>query len=141
MKTGVTSDLETTDFAGISTRIINPFPSPFTMLEMTIRPGFGAPAHISSTEDKLFLVLSGEIKYLLGEETHIAPVGARVQVARGVVHGFTNVGSGPAMHILVSTPRRHEEFFRDMHNAPEPRAEHIPSIAAKNDQAIVGPLP
>jgi quercetin dioxygenase-like cupin family protein len=141
METGITLDFETTEFAGMKTRILNPYPSPFTMLEMTIQPGYGAPAHISITEDKLFIVLSGEIKYLIGEETHLVPVGARVQVARGVVHGFTNVGNEPAKHILVSTPRRHEEFFRDMHNAPEPRADSIPAIAAKNDQAIVGPLP
>lgn len=141
METGITLELETTDFAGIRTRILNPYPSAFTMLEMTIQPGYGAPAHISTTEDKLFVVLSGELKYRIGDETHLVPVGARVQVARGVVHGFTNVGTEPAMHILVSTPRRHEEFFRDMHNSPEPRMDHLPAIAAKNDQKIVGPLP
>jgi quercetin dioxygenase-like cupin family protein len=141
MESGVTLEFETTEFAGIKTRILNPYPSAFTMLEMTIQPGYGAPAHVSVTEDKLFIVLSGEIKYRIGEETHLVPVGARVQVARGVVHGFTNVGADVAKHILVSTPRRHEEFFRDMQNAPEPRLEHIPAIAAKNGQEIVGPLP
>jgi hypothetical protein len=58
MKPGVTTEFETTEFAGI-TKIINPYPSPFTILDMTIKPGFGAPAHISSTEDKLFMVIEG----------------------------------------------------------------------------------
>ena len=61
MKPGVTTEFETTEFAGITAKIINPYPNPFTVLDMTIKPGFGAPAHISSTEDKLFLVIEGQL--------------------------------------------------------------------------------
>jgi len=144
MEAGITTKFEQTEFAGISTRIINPRSSPFTILDMTIKPGFGAPAHVSSTEDKLFVVLEGTLKYLVGDRTEIADPGARVQVPKGMVHGFTNVGLGDARHILVSTPRRHEEFFRDLHNIPEPREQNmhlLPEIAERNAQAIVGPLP
>lgn len=144
MEAGVTTKFEQTDFAGIHARIINPDTSPFTILDMTIKPGFGAPAHISASEDKLFIVLEGTLKYLIGDKTEIVGPGARVQVPKGVVHGFTNVGSVDARHILVSTPRRHEEFFHDLHNIPEPREEHmhlLAEIAQRHDQAIVGPLP
>ena len=144
MEAGITTKFEQTEFAGISTRIINPRSSPFTILDMTIKPGFGAPAHVSSTEDKLFVVLEGTLKYLVGDRTEIADPGARVQVPKGMGHGFTNVGLGDARHILVSTPRRHEEFFRDLHNIPEPREQNmhlLPEIAERNAQAIVGPLP
>jgi quercetin dioxygenase-like cupin family protein len=144
MEAGVTTTFEQTDFAGISTKIINPETSPFTILDMTIKPGFGAPAHISSSEDKLFIVLEGTLKYLIGGSTEVVGPGARVQVPKGTVHGFTNIGSDDARQILVSTPRRHEEFFRDLHNIPEPREQHmhlLPGIAERNDQAIVGPLP
>jgi quercetin dioxygenase-like cupin family protein len=144
MEAGIATEFEQTDFAGISARIINPGTSPFTILDMTIKPGFGAPAHISASEDKLFVVLEGTLKYLIGDSTEIVGPGARVQVPKGIVHGFTNVGPGDARHILVSTPRRHEEFFRDLHNIPEPRDQHmdlLPGIAERNDQAIVGPLP
>jgi quercetin dioxygenase-like cupin family protein len=144
MQAGITTEFETTEFAGLTTKIINPYPSPFTVLDMTIKPGFGAPAHISTTEDKLFIVIEGQLKYLIGDKIDVAGPGARVQVPRGTIHGFTNVGSTDARHILVSTPRRHEEFFRDLHNIPQPREEHmdlLPDIAARHDQAIVGPLP
>ena len=144
MKADVTTEFETTEFAGITAKIINPYPSPFTMLDMTIKPGFGAPAHVSATEDKTFVVIEGRIKYLIGDKTEVVEQGARVQIPRGTVHGFTNVGSGDARHILVSTPRRHEEFFRDLHNIPNPREDHmdlLPDIAARHDQAIVGSLP
>ena len=144
MKPGVTTEFETTELVGITAKIINPYPSPFIVLDMTIKPGFGAPAHISSTEDKLFLVIEGQLKYLIGDKTEIVGPGARVIIPRGATHGFTNVGIGDARHILVSTPRRHEEFFRDLHNIPEPREQHmdqLPAIAQRHDQAIVGSLP
>jgi len=144
MEAGVTTKFEQTDFAGITARILNSDTSPFTVLDMTIKPGFGAPAHISATEDKLFIVLEGTLKYLIGDRTEVVGPGARVQVPKGVVHGFTNVGAGDARHILISTPRRHEEFFRDLHDIPEPREEHmhlLSEIAQRNDQEIVGPLP
>ena len=144
MEAGITTQFEQTEFAGISAKIINPGTSPFTILDMKIKPGFGAPAHISATEDKLFIVLEGTLKYLIGDKTEVVEPGARVQVPKGMVHGFTNVGSGDARHILVSTPRRHEEFFRDLHNIPEPRDQNmhlLPEIAERNCQSIVGPLP
>jgi len=144
MQANIVTEFETTEFAGITTKIINPYPSSFTMLDMTIEPGFGAPAHISATEDKTFLLIEGRVKYLIGDVTEMAGPGARVQIPRGTVHGFTNVGSSDARHILVSTPRRHEEFFRDLHRIPDPREEHmdqLPGIAARHGQAIVGPLP
>src|SRR5215468_11504165 len=144
MEARIRTEFEQTDFAGISAKIINPSASPFTILDMKIKPGFGAPAHISASEDKLFVVLEGTLKYLIGDSTEIVGPGARVQVPKGIVHGFTNVGAGDARHILVSTPRRHEEFFRDLHNIPEPRQEHmhlLSEIAQRHDQAIVGPLP
>jgi quercetin dioxygenase-like cupin family protein len=136
MQADITTEFETTEFAGITAKIINPYPSPFTVLDMTIKPGFGAPAHTSATEDKLFIVIEGRLKYLMGDKTEVAGPGARVLIPRGTVHGFTNVGSSDARHILVSTPRRHEEFFRDLHNIPEPREQHmdqLPSIAARHD--------
>jgi quercetin dioxygenase-like cupin family protein len=96
MKPGVTTEFETTEFAGITAKIINPYPSPFTVLDMTIKPGFGAPAHISSTEDKLFIVIEGQLKYLIGDKTETVGPGARVIIPRGVIHGFTNIGVGDA---------------------------------------------
>jgi quercetin dioxygenase-like cupin family protein len=144
MQADITTEFEKTEFSGITALILNPYPSPFTILDMTIKPGAGAPAHISATEDKLFIVIEGQLKYLIGDRTAVAGPGARVLVPRGTVHGFTNVGDAGARHILVSTPRRHEEFFRDMHKIPDPREEHrhlVPGIAARHDQEIVGPLP
>jgi len=103
MEPSVTTEFETTEFAGVTTKLINSYPSPFTILDMTITPGFGAPADISWTEDKVFIVIDGKIKYLIGDKTAIVGPGARVTIPRGVIHGFTNVGIDNARHILMST--------------------------------------
>jgi mannose-6-phosphate isomerase-like protein (cupin superfamily) len=63
---------------------------------MTIKPGFGAPAHISSTEDTLFIVIEGQLKYLIGDKTETVGPGAHGIIPRGVIHRFTNVGVGDA---------------------------------------------
>jgi quercetin dioxygenase-like cupin family protein len=144
MEAGITREFETTDFAGITARIINPDACPFTVLDMSVKPGFGAPSHISFSEDKLFIVIEGVFKYVIGDKTGLAGAGARVTVPKGIVHGFTNVSDGVARQILVSTPRRHEDFFRDMHNIPEPREAHmgqLPAITQRHGQEIVGSLP
>jgi quercetin dioxygenase-like cupin family protein len=63
---------------------------------MTIKPGFGAPAHISSTEDRLFIVIEGQLKYLIGDKTETVGPGAHGIIPRGVIHRFTNIGVGDA---------------------------------------------
>lgn len=142
MKSSITTHFETTQFAGIIARIVNADESPYTVLDMVIRPGFGAPAHISPMEDKLFILIQGSVRYLIGDKTEIAQAGARIQVAKGVIHGFRNVGEEDARHILISTPRHHENFFRALHNnSLLQRSDRVAEIAAQNDQQIVGPLP
>lgn len=144
MEAGITTEFEITRFAGLETRILNPYPSHFTILDMTVTPGFGAPAHVSYSADKLFIVLEGELRFLIDAKTENVVPGARVMVPRGTIHGFTNVGSGPARQLLIASPRRHEEFFRDLHNIPKPRESHmdqLPEIARRNGQVITGPLP
>ena len=78
MQSVITTKFETTEFAGLTTKIINPQESPFTVLDMTIKPGFGAPAHISEEEDKLFVLLEGQVKYLVGDQTEVAGPGSRI---------------------------------------------------------------
>ena len=100
MEAGITTKFEQTDFAGISAKIINPGKSPFTILDMKIKPGFCAPAHISASEDKLFIVLEGTLKYLIGDRTEVVEPGARVQVPRG-----------SCMALLMSVPLTHAIFL------------------------------
>ena len=100
MEAGITTEFEQTDFAGISAKIINPGTSPFTILDMKIKPGFGAPAHISASEDKLFIVLEGTLKYLIGDRTEVVEPGARVQVPKG-----------SCMALLMSVPLTHAIFL------------------------------
>jgi uncharacterized cupin superfamily protein len=84
------------------------------------------------------------MKYLVGDKIEIAKPGARIQVAKGVVHGFTNVGTSDARHILISTPRHQDDIFRAIQRIPQPHAQHmdeLQELGARSGLEIVGPLP
>ena len=141
MEPGVTTEFETTEFAGITAKIINPYPSPFTVLDMTIAPGFGAPSSYLVDRRQALHRDRGATKfYLIGDKTEIVGPGIRVTIPRGVIHGFTNVGVSDARHILCPRLRRHEEFFRDL----QPREQHRDLAAGHRPTSrpiVVGPLP
>ncbi|MCM5558971.1 cupin domain-containing protein [Pleomorphomonas sp. JP5] len=115
--------------------------APFTVMDMTVAPGMGAPAHISFHEEKVFHVAEGSFLFLLGEERVTVETGEHVYVAKGVTHGFSALGERPARMTLVSTPAHHERFFQalsDMAVPHDPR--DVAAVCAAFDQAIVGPV-
>src|SRR3990172_10510561 len=57
----------------------------FTVMELLTPKGFAAPFHIHRAEDEFFVVLSGEVRFQLGETVVEAVGGA-------LVHGPRNVG-------------------------------------------------
>jgi mannose-6-phosphate isomerase-like protein (cupin superfamily) len=61
MKSGKIEASEVVSFAGLTTEIIAGDDSKVTVMRMRVTPTFGAPPHISYDEDKIFLVLVGNI--------------------------------------------------------------------------------
>lgn len=84
----------------------------FTM-EAYVPPGGGPPPHIHTREDETFYVLEGQIGFLLGEKTIAAGTGDFVNVPRGTVHCFRNVGTETARMVLTFTPAGMEGFFEE----------------------------
>jgi len=114
--------------------------APFTVMEMAVEAGMGAPAHISFHEDKLFHVSEGQFLFLIGERRFEAQPGAHVFVGKGQVHGFSALG-GPARMTLVSTPAHHHGFFRELAALPLPHdPREVEEVCRNFDQRIVGPV-
>ncbi|MBY0504457.1 MAG: cupin domain-containing protein [Bryobacteraceae bacterium] len=132
---------ETGSFSGIGFRIDVPGTETggrLTVIEMNVKPGAGAPLHISFEEDKYFCILVGRLRFAAGDQERELTAGATVTVARGTPHGFHNPGAEVAQLILVSTPAGHDAFFRDMAALPVPH--QLPDVAAvctKHKQQIV----
>ena len=83
----------------------------FTLFEFVVPPGRGSPPHIHHREDETFLVVAGEVEFVLGGVAAVVGMGAIVFGARGVPHSFRNVGATDARMIVTVTPGGLEAFF------------------------------
>ncbi|MGI9377358.1 MAG: cupin domain-containing protein [Tsuneonella suprasediminis] len=129
-------------FSGINASILmGGENAPFTVMDMNVAPGMGAPAHISFHEDKLFHISEGTFLFLIGDDRVEACAGDHVYVAKGQVHGFSACGNTDARMTLVSTPAHHDRFFRALSDLPVPHAaEDVEAVCKACDQKIVGPV-
>ncbi len=91
-------------------------------IEATSAPGEGPSPHIHRDCDELFYVLEGEARFLVGEETVLAPAGSFVFIPRGTVHAARNVGEGSGRVLAVFVPGGAEGAFEAFAQAsPEER--------------------
>ncbi len=128
-------------FSGIDAKIMLGGDGPLTVLEMTVAPERGAPAHTSNSEDKIFVVKDGRLTFLVGKDRIVAGCCDTVSVPRGVIHSFTAMDGKDARMTLVSAPARHDRFFKAMGNLAEPHDQsEVQAICEKFDQSIVGPV-
>ena len=86
-----------------------------TIYEFTMSPATaGPPEHLHRTWDEVFIVLDGEMTFLIDGETRVAPAGAIIFLPRGVPHTFWNASDEPARQVTVFTPSGIEDYFRDV---------------------------
>jgi len=74
----------------------------------------GPPEHLHRTWDEAFIVLDGEMTFLIDGHTHLAPAGSVVFIPRGVLHTFWNAGDLPARQVTGFAPSGIEAYFRDV---------------------------
>ncbi|VVE14108.1 cupin [Pandoraea pneumonica] len=128
-------------FANMDVRLIEGVGSPrdLTIMDMTVNPHGGAPMHRSLDEAKTFVMTQGRLQFTVGEVTRDVAAGDTVIVAKGDVHGFTNLMETPARMLLVSTPARHDAFFRAMAALPVPHDPNaVREVCETYRQVIVG---
>ena len=133
---------DTAQFSGIDANILmGGDGAPFTVMEMVVAPGMGAPAHISHQEDKVFHVSDGKLLFLIGENLLEASAGDHLFVPKGQLHSFSAQGDGFARMTLVSTPAHHDRFFRALSELPVPHdPQDVEVVCRECNQSIVGPV-
>ncbi|ALS60346.1 cupin domain-containing protein [Pandoraea norimbergensis] len=137
---------DTVSFANMEVRLIEGVSTPrhgsardLTIMDMTVNPHGGAPMHRSLDEEKTFVLSQGRLRFTVGETTQDVAAGDTVNVAKGEVHGFTNDTDTPARMLLVSTPARHDAFFRAMAALPVPHEpEAVRKVCETYRQVILG---
>jgi quercetin dioxygenase-like cupin family protein len=83
------------------------------VFQATVPEGFSPPRHIHTREDKVFLILEGEVWFDLDGERRLAGAGAAVYMPRGIPHTF-RVKSPVARMLGVMTPGAFEQLFRNL---------------------------
>jgi quercetin dioxygenase-like cupin family protein len=76
-------------------------------------PEGGPPPHIHHNEEESFYVLQGTVRIRAGDRTLHASPGEYVQIPRGMVHSFRNIGNDDAKMLLVVKPAGLEKFFAE----------------------------
>ncbi len=112
----------------------------FTLFEAIIPPGGGPPAHIHLRESEYYYVLEGELEIMEEGRTFVAPTGAFVNIPKGALHRFKNVGTAPARMLLCFTPAGVEGFFFEVGRPATPGSFPTPLDAAEIAKVLaVGP--
>jgi quercetin dioxygenase-like cupin family protein len=71
-----------------------------TVFEQWCDPGVGAPLHLHAVEE-LLRIVDGEAEVAVGAQRQTLRAGVSVIIPAGVVHGFTNTGSGTLRVLAV----------------------------------------
>lgn len=74
----------------------------------------GPPRHRHAEHDEGFYVVSGTVRFTVGERHHDATAGTLVMVPPGAPHTFANVTDEPAVLLSTFTPQHYVQYFRDL---------------------------
>ncbi|GAB3451965.1 cupin domain-containing protein [Actinophytocola sediminis] len=74
----------------------------------------GPPQHRHAEHDEGFYIVSGTLRFTVGEQHHDAPPGTLVMVPPGAPHTFANITDQPVVMLSTFTPDRYVRYFRDL---------------------------
>ncbi|MFI1658307.1 cupin domain-containing protein [Streptomyces sp. NPDC020472] len=74
----------------------------------------GPPQHRHARHDEGFYVLSGTVRFTVGEEDYDATTGTLVMVPPGTPHTFANPTGQPAVMLSTFTPDLYVRYFREL---------------------------
>lgn len=85
----------------------------------------GPPPHAHGTYEEAFLILEGEMEYMLNGEIKTFRAGESVDVPPGTLHTFNNKSDKPCKWINIHSPKGFYSFF-ERFGVPE-NEENAPS--------------
>jgi quercetin dioxygenase-like cupin family protein len=113
----------------------------FTMFEVTVPPGSGAPMHRHHVDAECFYVLEGSLTFFAPGTQHVAKAGDVCFLPAGGAHAFLNQGTSQARAIVIATPGRDaESFFGEIDAAMRfgpPDLASVTAIAARHQITIL----
>jgi len=103
--------------------------------EGTIAPRTaGPPQHRHAEHDEGFYVISGLLRFTVGDDEYDAGPGTLVMVPPGTPHTIANPGDDPAHALTTFTPSRYVHYFRELRDAfaaGPPTPDELEAIMAR----------
>jgi len=81
-----------------------------SILESYWGPNFTVPAHFHRKHAETFLILSGQVEWTIGGETHVMGPGDAVHIPPNTVHSVRVLGGREMLSIMISEPGGYEEI-------------------------------
>jgi len=94
----------------------------------------GPPQHRHAEHEEGFYVISGTMRFTIGDQIHDAVAGTLVMVPKGAPHTFGNPGDEPAVMLSTFTPDLYVHYFRELSGASAaglPTADDSAAIMAR----------
>jgi mannose-6-phosphate isomerase-like protein (cupin superfamily) len=86
----------------------------FSLVAITVAPqGFAPLPHVHRQEDEGFVMVSGELEFLVGEHVERLGAGETLLVPRGVLHQFRNPFEVEARMVFLHAPEL-DGFFVEL---------------------------
>ncbi|MEO3748588.1 cupin domain-containing protein [Plantactinospora sp. B5E13] len=111
-----------------------------SLMEGEVSPGFGNLPHAHGAEDEAFYVVSGEFKFINGNQTFDAAAGDFIYIPRGTRHGFKNISTEPSRLLVFYSPAGAEEFFLKYGEDPDPSGKLPPHWSEEKFSALADAL-
>lgn len=83
----------------------------YSLLESTWKPGFKAPPHFHKTHAETFHVISGQVEWTVGGETHVMNAGDTVFIPPNTIHSVKVVGTVPVKMMMLYDPGGYEDVI------------------------------
>lgn len=113
----------------------------YFQFEALVPKGGGPPPHIHSREDESFYLAEGTLEMRLGDSMYTARAGDFVNVPRGTVHRFINVGSGTAKMIVTFVPAGMDRYFQEVFPIAEDRTMAPPATTQELIDRLIAVAP
>ncbi|MDE1674308.1 cupin domain-containing protein [Nocardia gipuzkoensis] len=88
----------------------------------------GPPQHRYAQHDEGFYIISGPVRFTVGDTDYDATAGTLVMVPPGAPHTFANITSQPAVMLSTFTPDLYVQYFRDLQDMIADGRELTPQV-------------
>lgn len=113
----------------------------FALIEVLVPPQSGPPPHLHRREDEAFYVLEGKFEVHIDEQHLTAGPGSWIQLAKGSLHHFKNIGATPAKMLILATPAGLDQFFLEAGRAATDASPESGAATSEDRERLLAVAP